>query len=231
MPKPEPPRKPRTQPKPPDDSGPAAQENNSFAPPITEFARTPIATLIDELLTQRAGGTTPLAPPKPLPAGTVGTLVPVPAQSFQQIFTAVATQGNQGSQIWVQDGSELMVMTGKATATLDDGIVLITIPVSCDQAQGVSIQVAFAVGGGNQPAGMVAATEDRPRGPAVIVDVWGDALMAFAWRVLMTVATRVAGQSGVDEDGAGLVPIAMTATKDGLSVLPIARHTFDRVQL
>ena len=231
MPNPERPKKPRKQRKSPDDSGHAAQENTSFAPPITEFAAKPIATLIGELLTQRAGATNPPAPSKPLPAGTVGTLVPIPAQSFQQIFTAVATQDNQGSQIWVQDGSELMVMTGKVTVSLDDGIVVVTVPVSCDQAQGVSIQVPFAVGGSNQPAGMVAATEDRPRGPAVVVDVWGDALIAFAWRVLMTVAARVAGQSGVDEDGAGLVPIALTASKDGLSVLPIARHPFDRVQL
>jgi hypothetical protein len=41
---------------------------------------------------------------------------------------------------------------------------------------------------------------------------------------------KMAGQSGADVDGAALIPISLTASKDKLAVLPIARHTFDRVQ-
>jgi len=78
---------------------------------------------------------------------------------------------------------------------------------------------------------MICTTEERPRGPAAIVDAWGDALIAFAWRLLLTVAARVAAQSGTDLDRAGLIPAAIRATKDGVVLLPMARHTFDRVPL
>ena len=76
---------------------------------------------------------------------------------------------------------------------------------------------------------MLVATEDRPRGPAIIVDAWGDALVAFAWDVLLTVATAVADASGNDTDGAGLIPAALTASPDGLRVLTMSRHAFDRI--
>jgi hypothetical protein len=64
----------------------------------------------------------------------------------------------------------------------------------------------------------------------VIVDIWSEALIAFAWRLMLTVAARIAAQSGVDQDGTGLVPIALTANKESLALLPMARHTFDRVR-
>jgi hypothetical protein len=92
------------------------------------------------------------------------------------------------------------------------------------------IEVPFAVGSKDLPAGLVFATEERPRGPEVIVDAWSEALIAFAWRLMLTVAIRIAAQSGVDEDGAGLVPIALTAARESLSLTPMARHTFDRVR-
>jgi hypothetical protein len=185
----------------------------------------------DVLAGALVGSAATTTPPKPLPAGTVGTAIPIVKQAFQQLFLAAATQNNSGAIVWTQDGNELVVNTGKVTVDLDDGLVLVTIPVSCDQSTDATVQVPFAVGGATQPAGLVAATEERPRGPAVIVDVWAEALTAFAWRELLTVLMRIAAQAGVDEDGAGLVPIALTATKDAVTMLPIARHTFDRVQL
>jgi hypothetical protein len=192
----------------------------------------PISVLIAELLDAIARGstTTGPAPAKPLPAGTVGTEIPINIQFLQRLIAAVAIQDNPGQQLWVKDSSELLVLTGKVSVTLDDGLVLVTIPVSCDQAAGAIIQVPFAVGSRDQPAGLVFATEERPRGPEVVVDLWSEALVAFAWRLMLTVAARIAAQSGVDEDGTGLVPIAFTASKDSLALLPMARHTFDRVR-
>ena len=172
----------------------------------------------------------PKADAKPLPPGATGAEVPIPAASFQQLITAAATENNKGAVVWVNGGCELRVITGKVQARLDDGLILISVPVSCDQATSSTIQVPFAVGGKDSPAGMICATEDRPRGPAAIVDVWGDALIAFAWRILLRVTTRAAAQSGVDQDGAGLIPVSITAAKDSLALLPIARHTFDRMK-
>jgi hypothetical protein len=188
----------------------------------------PLSSLIAELL----GALEPRsrAETKPLPAGTVGTEIPVTLQALQRLITAAASQDNPGRILWVRDTNELLVFTSRVTVRLDDGLVLFTVPVSCDQAAEAVIEVPFAVGSKDVPAGLVFATEERPRGPQVIVDLWGEPLIAFAWRLMLTVATRIAAQSGLDEDGAGLVPIALSATREALALMPMARHTFDRVR-
>jgi len=167
-------------------------------------------------------------PQAPLPPGTVGPEVPINPQVFGLTITAAATQDNQGFIVWQKDESELLVVTGKVTVSLDDGLVLISLPVWCDQGT-ATLQVPFAVGGANSPAGMLVATEQHPRGPDQIILVWGEAVVAFAWQVLMSVLTRIASSTGKDQDGAGLIPAALTATADGVKILTMARHPFDRV--
>jgi hypothetical protein len=170
-----------------------------------------------------------LFPAAPLPAGTVGPEIPLDPSTSQQLFVSAATQGSSPTQVWTKDDSELLVFVGQVTVKFDDGLVLVSIPVSCDQVSAAVIQVPFAVGGKIAPAGMVCATEERPRGPDMIVKIWGEALTAFAWQTFLTVLTRVASKAGVDVDGAGLIPVAITSGTDGLHILTMARHTFDRV--
>ena len=176
-----------------------------------------------------------LAPPapisQPLPPGTAGNEISIASAVFQQMISAAATRDNAGTQVWVQGASELLVSTAKVTATLDNGLIVISVPVVCDQVPSATVQVAFATCSKESPAGMICATEERPRGPATIVDAWGDPLIAFAWRVLLTAITGAAAKTGTDLDGAGLIPAAITSAKDGIVLLPMARHTFDRVQL
>jgi hypothetical protein len=76
---------------------------------------------------------------------------------------------------------------------------------------------------------MLVATEETPRGPDAIITVWSESLIAFAWKTLLTVVTQVAAATGKDQDGAGLIPAALTATPDGVRILTMARHSFDRV--
>jgi hypothetical protein len=164
-----------------------------------------------------------------LPAGKTGPELPVDRPTFQRLFTAAAA-ADHSAEVWTQADSELLVFTGKVQADLQDGLVLVRIPVSCDQAS-ATIEVPFAVGSKDRPAGMVAATEASPRGPDAIVQVWGESLTAFAWRTLLKLATQAAWASGLDEDGAGLIPVALSASPDQLRILTMARHTFDRVRV
>lgn len=131
--------------------------------------------------------------------------------------------------LWREGESDLLVRPGDLTARLVDGIVAFSLPVGCDQSGATQVHVSFFVGAPNRPAGMVAATEQRPRGPAAVVDVWGEQIVAFAWRVLLEIAVRLAADCGRDEDGAALLPAAMQASANGFSVTPMARHEMDRV--
>jgi hypothetical protein len=177
-----------------------------------------------------------LLPADPLPAGTVGPEVDLNPDELQRLVSVAAASAagipagtRSDTVVWTLGGSELLVIVAKVQVRLDRGIILVIIPVSCDQISGAEIEVGFAVGDDSRPAGMLAVTEDRPRGPAGIVDLWGDALTGFAWQVMLSVTTGLAGATGEDVDRAPLVPVAITASPNGLRVLTMARHTFDRV--
>ena len=86
----------------------------------------------------------------------------------------------------------------------------------------------FVVGDPKRPAGLLAVTEERPRGPDVVVDTWGEPIVAFCWHVVLQLATSLAAEAGLDEDGAALIPVALQATPEALVITPMARHEFDR---
>ncbi|WP_164478494.1 hypothetical protein [Mycolicibacterium stellerae] len=126
--------------------------------------------------------------------------------------------------VWRDGGDELAVDPGGAAVATADGAVVVTIPVSCDQSGPSQAQVTFVVGTSDAPAGMYAATDGRPRGPAAITDRWADALTAFAWSAVLDLLASVSGTVGNDKDGLPLIPGALVATADGITVTPMARH-------
>ena len=132
--------------------------------------------------------------------------------------------------VWSNGGDELAVDPAKIEVATTAGAIAVTVPVRCDETGPVTFEVTFAVGAPGSPAGLFAATSDRPRGPAVVVDRWADALIAFAWSAVLELASSVAGTIGRDAHGDRLIPGALVATDDGLEVVPVARHRLGRLQ-
>ena len=196
-----------------------------------------------EVVRQRCPG---LLPAQPLQPGTPGGVVPIVTKSLAQLAVSAARTAAEvasstgpvrggdvtpASVIWGQGADELLVLLSEIDLRVSTGLVLVMIPVACDQLPDGRdvVTVPFAVGSPERPTGLYAATERHPRGPAAVVARWGDALVALAWQALLDLTAGVAAASGVDTDGAPLVPAALAATPDGLAVLPQARHPFDRV--
>jgi hypothetical protein len=98
--------------------------------------------------------------------------------------------------------------------------------VRCDQTGAASVEVRFACGSPDRPAGLYAAAERRPQGPELIVRAWGDSLVAFAWQCLLELVTGLANAVGKDQRGNLLVPVELVATRRGIEVVPMARHRF-----
>jgi hypothetical protein len=176
-----------------------------------------------------------LLPADALKPGTVGPEIFLKPDEFQRLASVAAPAaaglpaGLQAETVvWSQAGNELLVILAKVRVRTDEGIVVVVVPVHCDQVPEAEVIVAFAVGEDRRPAGLIAAAEDRPRGPTVVVDLWGEALTAFAWQVLLTTAAGVAGGAGTDTDGAPLIPAGLKASRDGLRILTMSRHPFDR---
>jgi hypothetical protein len=176
--------------------------------------------------------------PEPLPAGTVAAEVTLSAENLpglvQRAALAISGFGDDAaanrapSVLWRSGASDLLVMPGGVRTQLADGIVALSVPVRCDQSGDALVHLSFFIGAPGRPAGLVAATEPRPRGPAAVVDVWGERLVAFGWRIVLELATHIAAESGRDDDGAPLLPVAISASPRGFSVLPMARHDMDR---
>lgn len=133
---------------------------------------------------------------------------------------------NHTEVVWVQGESELAVSLVELTMRVSDGLISVLIPVRCDQTGGVMVEVAFAVGSPNAPAGLYASTYRRPNGPPLIVETWGEALVAFAWQCVLGMISGIAGATGKDARGNILVPIELTASDKGLQIVPMARHRF-----
>ena len=126
---------------------------------------------------------------------------------------------------WVDGSNQLAIQVAELDLEIGDGQVVVLLPVRCDQAKGI-VRVTFALGSPNRPRGLYAATERRPRGPEIVVDTWGDHLVAFAWQCLLGLYTGMAGAAGKDTRGNYLVPVEVTADRGGLTVVPMGRHRF-----
>jgi hypothetical protein len=128
--------------------------------------------------------------------------------------------------VWVQGDSELAVVVAEIDIKLADGLMIVLLPVRCDQIGPATIEIFFATGAPRDPAGLFASTYRRPNGPPVIVEAWGEALVAFAWQCVLGLLSGVAGATGKDKRGNILVPVEFTATGNGLEITPMARHRF-----
>jgi hypothetical protein len=174
---------------------------------------------------------------EPLPAGGVGDpleLTPDRAQSLLQRAAAdaaglIGAQALEAGALWRSAAGELLVRPAQLRLQLRDGLIGVSLPVFCDQTGNAEVHITFAVGSPQRAAGLLATTEERPRGPAAVVDVWGDALLGLVWKAVLTLLEGAAAESGRDEDGAALLPVALTASANGLLVQVAARHAFDRL--
>ncbi|RZS86839.1 hypothetical protein EV189_2255 [Motilibacter rhizosphaerae] len=181
------------------------------------------------------------------PGGTPGP-IPVPPDGVQSVLVTALRQNAAGGTVttgdalpqlllWTSGPDRLLLDLTGVRVEVGEGQLLVHLLVICDQltdpagGQGGGEQVVtvrFVLGSPKRPAGLLAATPRLPEGPPVVVERWGEALTAYAWQAVLDASAGLAAATGRDTDGAPLVPTALTASADGLEVLPQARHPMDR---
>ena len=184
-------------------------------------------------LLKALGDSLPLKPLRPgsaatdrtLPAASLGLLISSAAVVAAGLDPAAVTRPAP-PVLWSSDAGQLLVRIGEVHADLSDGAIVITLPVSCDQTGPQDVTVTFVTGSPDQPTGGVATAEDHPRGPEVVVERWAEPLVAFAWHTLVIAVAAMSGAGGNDFSGRDLVPASVAVSKAGLTVTPMARHTF-----
>jgi hypothetical protein len=128
--------------------------------------------------------------------------------------------------VWIDGGNQLAIDIAKLDVRVDEGQIEFTIPVRCDEVGSAAVGVLFAVGSDQSPAGLYAAVSKRPTGPELVLDLWGDALVAFAWQCVLGIASGIAAATGKDARGNLLVPVELLAGARGVGIVPMARHRF-----
>lgn len=164
----------------------------------------------------------------PLKPGEVGGEIPIATKDFGSLLAEAAGARKTPNTVWCDGTNELLVGISRIVVKTAKGLVGVTIPVECVETGPKTVTVTFATGSQDSPAGLIAAASTRPDGPAEIVDIWGEPLVALSWTALLRAVAAIADGSGTDLDGAGLVPAAITAHDAGLSLLVMARHEMDR---
>lgn len=171
--------------------------------------------------------------PEPIPEGTVLEPLIVTSEDVSRLSVEAAKRAaglirptKRTEVVWVNGDSQLAVSVGTVRVETGPASVVVSLPVRCDQTGPTEVHVTFAVGEPGRPAGLYAATQRRPRGPALIIDTWGEAIVAFAWKMVLELLTGLAGAVGKDTRGKRLVPVELEATDHGLAIVPMARHRF-----
>ncbi len=171
-------------------------------------------------------------PPRPvLKPGEVSATATVEPRALQRLVqTAITPRDGAGAFVWTDADDEVIVHSGKTRVATTDGVVAVALTLECVETDGpAEVVVPFGCGSSHNLAGMIVATETRPRGPAILVDRWGDAIIATAWQALLDVADGVASGAGTDIDGQPLRAGAMVAGVNGLTITPQAPHDFERI--
>jgi hypothetical protein len=167
-----------------------------------------------------------------LPTGEIADDLTLSRASVETLLrAALAASDDTPSVVWVRGDSELAVHTARTRVALGPGVLLIGVPVECDQTGPAEVTVPFALGSKNLNAGLLMAAQPRPDGPALLVEQWGAVLTAAVYRAVLDVVSAAAATAGVDTDGTALLPGAVSTDGERLTIIPQARHAIDRQQL
>lgn len=131
-------------------------------------------------------------------------------------LTASSADGSQvalaSTVVWVDHGDEVAVHLDSLQVRLLQSSLLVSVDLETDQTGRATLVMAFALGTPGDPAGMVAVTDDLPRGNGVLAARWGKTLQMAVWASLLGFAQDTAAQQG----GA---PLALAVTPGQLTVV------------
>ncbi len=119
--------------------------------------------------------------------------------------------GAPAKVIWVDHGNEVLVHLDSTTIQILDRIVLVSVDLETDQTGRTPLVCSFAVSGAGELGGLVATTDDLPRGSGALASSWGRQLQTAVWSSLIGLANDHAAERN-------MTPRALSATQGRLSL-------------
>lgn len=139
--------------------------------------------------------------PDRLEPGELGTLLRARLAGTPASGIAPGASGQPpATVVWVDRGDEVVVHLDGVRTEIAGDCVLVSIDLETDQTGRTPMVVAFALGS-SEAAGLVVATDEFPRGNAVLAARWGPAVQAASWSALLSVAADHATERGLAPQG------------------------------
>jgi hypothetical protein len=100
-----------------------------------------------------------------------------------------APAATQKAVIWVDRGDEVLIHLDSVRVKIADRLLLMSVDLETDQTGRTALVTAFALGDDKDPAGLVAATDDLPRGNGMLASRWGRIMQEALWACVLGIAT------------------------------------------
>lgn len=111
--------------------------------------------------------------------------------------------------IWVDHGDEVLVHLDAIHTRVMDRMLLVSVDLETDQTGRATMVVPLAIGNAADPAGLVAVTDEYPRGNGVLASRWGHVLQTAVWSSLLEIASDHAAERGATPLGISAAPGAI----------------------
>jgi hypothetical protein len=125
--------------------------------------------------------------------------------------STAGTPAAPSKTVWVDHGNEVLVHLDSTTVRILDRMVLVSVDLETDQTGRTPLICSFAVSGAGELGGLVATTDELPRGSGLLASCWGKQLQTAVWSSLMGLANDHASERG-------LTPRALSAMPGKLSL-------------
>ena len=113
--------------------------------------------------------------------------------------------------VWVDHGNEVLVHLDSTTVRILDRMLLVSVDLETDQTGRTPLVCSFAVSGVGELGGLIATTDDIPRGSGVLASTWGRQLQSAVWSSLMSLVNDHANERS-------LTPRALSASAGTLTM-------------
>jgi len=121
--------------------------------------------------------------------------------------------GRPSQIVWVDAGDEVLVHLDSVAVRIAGRTMIVAVDLETDQTGRTPLIVSLALGAGNDAGGLVAVTDELPRGNGLLAARWGQHLQAAVWASILGIAQDFSAQQGG-------VPRALTISNGVLNLEP-----------
>ena len=96
--------------------------------------------------------------------------------------------------VWTDAGDDILLQLSSLRVVLRSGLIVVSIDLECDQTGRESLVMPFSVAASRDQAGLLAVTEELPRGNGLLVGRWGKLIQDAVWSALLAIVQEYAGR-------------------------------------